>query len=168
MPSKYLSPKLSLLLHLRDSWTETDPPASDIHWTTSPIDEPVVYPMIQVTMRQRTPSLQVGPNARYKRLNIGTQPVYWVRPTLFVDLYVKETDVLSNSSEDSAKNQRDNMIEEVVRILAYNPTGSTHVDNFDITDAVDADELQPRPLILHSRIAVKGYLFRTGSATAGQ
>ncbi len=167
MPSKYLSPKLSLMLHLKDSWTETDPTGSDIRWTTSPIDEPVDYPMIQVTMRQRTPSLQVGPNAKYRRLNIGTKPTYWVRPTLFVDLYVKENDNLSNTGEGTVKNQRDNMVEEVVRILAYNPTGSTHIDNLDITDVVDADELQPRPLVLHSRIAIKGYMFRTGSSAAG-
>ena len=162
-----MAPQLSLMLHLRDNWTETNPTGSEVHWTTSPIDEPTVYPMIQVTSRQRTPSLNVNYGARYTRLNLGTKPTYWGRPRLFVDLYVKEGDNYSNTSEGDAKQQRDNMKEEVIRILAYDPTGSTHVDNYDITDVIDADELRPRPLVLHTRMATIAYIFRTGSAYAG-
>ena len=96
-------------------------------------------------------------------LCIGTTPIYWLKQRLFIDLYVKPA-TASATSYGQAKQQRWNMLDEVRRILTYNPTGSKDIDFIELGGTIDADELQPRPDVLHTRIGIICFGWRTGSA----
>lgn len=157
-----LDPTLSLMLLLKSNWQITNPTGSAITFTTGPYAQPVQYPMIQVIKRQRTPSLNYEAGASQINLTIGTKPIYWIKQRMFIDIYVKP-DWDSNTDIGQKKQQRWNMVEECRRILISNPTGSQDTDFVMLGGTVDFDELDPRPTILHSRIGVTAFLFRSGS-----